>query len=265
MTADHLAAIVASKRVRVEAAKRRTPLSSLRERLGTPAAGVSFAERLRKGPPAFVCEIKRGSPSRGLFAPSLDAAGYARELAAGGADAISVITEEDHFFALAGTLRIVREAVPLPILKKDFLFDPWQLYDAKLEGASLVLLITRLLGAAALADLLALSHELSMEALVEVHDEHEIEAAVGAGAVIIGINNRDLRDFSVSLTITERLMPRIPKDRVVITESGIHTVADVERLARAGVHGYLIGESLIRHPVPRVHLEALRKGAGAVS
>jgi indole-3-glycerol phosphate synthase len=256
-----LTEIVASKRARVEAAKRRAPLSELRERIGKPMAGASFFDRLRAGPPAFIAEIKRGSPSRGLFAPSLDAAGYARDLAAGGADALSVITEEDHFFALAGTLKAVREAVSLPLLKKDFLFDPWQIYDAKLEGASLVLLITSVVRERGLSELLPLVHELEMDALVEVHDENELDAALAAGARIIGINNRDLRDFSVNLAVTERLVPRIPKECVVITESGIHTVLDVARLSRAGVHGYLIGESLIRHATPRSHLEALRRAA----
>jgi len=260
---DHLAAIVRSKRVRVESAKRRMPLAQLKAELTAPVRRHDFPARLHEGPPAFVCEIKRGSPSRGLFAPHLRPAEYARELEAGGAAAISVITEEDHFHAIAGSLSLVRAAVGLPLLKKDFLFDPWQLYEAKHEGADLVLLLVSLLDGNALRDLVALTDELGMDALVEVHDERELEIALGSGAKIVGINNRNLRDFSVNLATTERLRPMVPPECAVIAESGIHSEADVVRLARARVHGFLIGESLIRHPSPRTFLEALRRATEA--
>jgi len=257
---DRLLEILASKRARVARSMAERPLEVVRA--ATPPLPetpvTAFRDRLRAGPFAVIAEVKRGSPSRGLFAPDLDPPAIARAYEAAGADAISVLTEEDHFHALPGTFEAVRAAVATPLLQKDFFFDPWQLHEARRLGASLVLLIAAVLDTASLRTLLDAARELGLECLVEVHDEADLDRALDAGADIVGVNNRNLRDFSVDLATTERLAPRVPRDRVVIGESGIHTAADVSRLADAGVRGILVGESLVLSGDPARHLATLR-------
>ncbi len=249
---------MAAKRVRVAEAMAARPLETLVARVPDRPPATAFRDRLRDGELAFVCEVKRGSPSRGLFAPDLDPVALARAYEAGGASAVSVITEVDHFFAEPDVLARVRGATSLPVLKKDFFFDPYQLYEARLEGADLALSIAACLEDAELATLLACARGIGLEVIVEVHDADELDRAVALGAGIIGINNRDLRDFSVDLSTTERLRPRVPADRAVVGESGILTPDDVVRLRDAGVHGVLIGESLAVSPDPEALLRAMR-------
>lgn len=257
---DRLLEILAAKRRRVAEARVTRPLDAIRAEVDArpPRPAVRFAERLAQGPFGFICEVKRGSPSRGLFAPDLVPETLARTYAAAGADAISVLTEEDHFHALPGTFERVRPVVSVPLLQKDFFFDPWQLWEARRLGADLVLLIAAVLDLPTLEGLLDHAREIGLECLVEVHDEADLDRTLSAGATLVGINNRNLRDFSVDLATTERLAPRVPADRVVIGESGIHTPEDVARLAAAGVRGVLVGEALVTHADPARRLAAFR-------
>lgn len=194
----------------------------------------------------IVAEIKRASPSKGVLADGIDPAAWALAYEAGGADAISVLTERHYFLGSLDDLRAVRAAVELPVLRKDFLFDPYHIYQARAAGADSLLLIVAILEQQALVDLLALSRELGMDPLVEVHTEEELDRALAAGGRLIGINNRDLHTFDVDLSVTERLAPRIPMDRTIVGESGVSVAADATRLRDAGVDAILVGETLMR-------------------
>ncbi len=238
------------ERTRRDLAERRAqmPEATLLERVATMAPPLSFALALRGEQVRLIAEVKRGSPSRGLFAPDADAAAVAADYLAGGAAAISVLTDEPFFAGRLSDLETVSalaRPAGVPVLRKDFVVDPYQVLEARACGADAVLLIVAALSPVQLTELLAATWELGLEALVEVHDEAELEVALGAGARVIGINNRDLRSFTVDLGVSERLAPRIPADRVIVAESGIQTRADVERLARAGIDAILVGESLM--------------------
>jgi indole-3-glycerol phosphate synthase len=199
---------------------------------------------------ALIAEIKKASPSAGLIAPNFDAIGIAREYEAAGASALSVLTDEKYFQGRIEYLQLIRDAVRLPILRKDFIIDEMQVYESAGGGADAVLLIVAILDDAQLRDYRALAEHHRMAALVEVHDERELERALNTGAAIIGINNRDLKNFSVSLATTEKLAARVKRglcsDRIVVAESGILERADVERVAAAGADAILVGESLMR-------------------
>ncbi|MCX7623399.1 MAG: indole-3-glycerol phosphate synthase TrpC [Thermomicrobium sp.] len=249
-------------RTRRDLAERRQRVSEaeLLRRVSKRAPALPFAAALRGESVRLIAEVKRGSPSRGLFAPAADAAAVAEEYVAGGAAAISVLTDTPFFAGSLADLERVRERTwhaGVPVLRKDFVVDPYQVLEARAFGADAVLLIVAALGARQLAELLAAAKEVGVEALVEVHDEAELATALEAGAGVIGINNRDLRTFTVDLAISERLAPRVPADRVVVAESGIHSRQDVERLARAGVDAVLVGESLMTAPDRRAAVEAL--------
>ena len=190
--------------------------------------------------------------SRAVFRP--DPVAIATRYAAAGAAALSVLTEERYFQGHLDYLAAIRAAVELPLLRKDFLFDPYQLYEARAYGADAVLLIVAILPGGLLHELLWLADELNLAALVEVHDGDELERAVRHGARLLGINNRDLRTFHTTLETTERLLPAVPSDALVIAESGIESVADIERLERAGVGAFLIGEAFMRAPDPGARL-----------
>lgn len=198
------------------------------------------------GAPALIAEVKRASPSKGLLRHRFDAVEIATTYAQNGAAALSVLTDQRFFQGNMGVLQAVRQAVTLPVLRKDFIFDPYQVHEARAGGADALLLIVAVLGDRALRDLLALTRELGMEALVEVHDEAEVERALAAGATIIGINNRDLRTLEVDFETTARLRPRIPAGLTIVAESGIRTAEDVRRLAAMGVDAMLVGETLVR-------------------
>jgi indole-3-glycerol phosphate synthase len=245
---DH---IVAAKRQELERRRQEEPLALLRERLAEAPPTRSLAQALRGPSLSLIAEVKRASPSRGVLRAGLDAKALACTYARAGTAAISVLTEELHFRGSLADLTAVRAALDgrgdprLPVLRKDFLFDAYHLFEARAYGADAVLLIAAILDPALLAELLALAGTLGLECLVEVHDERELEQALAAGAKIIGINNRDLRTFEVDLAVSERLRPLIPRDRVVVAESGIHTRADVQRLLALGVNAVLIGEALV--------------------
>ncbi len=195
---------------------------------------------------AVIAEAKKASPSKGVICPDFDPAAIARDYAAGGAQAISVLTDESYFQGALAYIPLVRAAVNLPVLRKEFIIDEIQVREAALFGADAILLIAAILAPRQLADYQVLATELGMDSLVEVHDEAEAELALAAGSRLIGINNRNLRDFTVDLGTTLRVMAEIPRDIPVVSESGIRDHRDMQRLAGQGVAAALVGESLMR-------------------
>jgi indole-3-glycerol phosphate synthase len=257
--------ILEQKRSELAEARRRLPGARLAERaeaLREPVRGFRRALE-RAVPPAVIAELKRRSPSRGEIRADFDPVLLAKEYADGGAAALSVLTDERFFGGSLAFLRRVREAVALPLLRKDFLIDSYQVDEARLAGADAVLLIVAALEGPSLGALLERARSLGLDALVEVHDERELDAALAAGADWIGINNRDLRSFVTDLAVTERLAPRVPPGVAIVAESGIHGPADVARLARAGARAFLVGESLMREPEPGRALRRLRERSQA--
>jgi indole-3-glycerol phosphate synthase len=254
--------ILRQKRVELERARAARPAvelaraaeqSALRPR--GFAAGLRAAEE-----PRIIAELKRRSPSRGEIRPDFDPVACARAYADGGAAALSVLTDERFFGGQLGDLEKVRAAVELPLLRKDFVIDASQIDEARLAGADAVLLIAAALAPAELRALSLHARALGLDALVEVHDEGELEVALEAGAGMIGINNRDLRSFETDLATTERLAPRVPDGILVVAESGIFHTRDLVRLARAGAHAFLVGESLMRQRDLAGALRTLRRG-----
>jgi len=255
-----LAEILDHKRRELEAAKRREAPEALARRAAAAShVPRGFRASLASGPrPRVVAELKRRSPSRGEIRPDFDPVACAVAYAEAGAAAISVLTDERFFGGSLADLGAVRAAVALPLLRKDFLIDPYQVDEARLAGADAVLLIASALAPHDLAALRARAAERGIDALVEVHDEAELEMALAAGADLVGVNNRDLRSFRVDLGTTERLAPRVPEGVVLVAESGIFEHADVDRLERAGARAVLVGEALMREPDPGRALRRLR-------
>jgi indole-3-glycerol phosphate synthase len=249
--------ILTARRADVARAKRDVPLAALEalERFRAPRRGFTAALRGRR--PAVIAEIKRASPSKGLIRPAFDAVAIARAYAAAGAAAISVLTEERYFQGSPRHLEAVRAAVHLPLLRKDFIIDPYQLVEARAWGADAALLIVAALDDAALADLHAAGRALGLDVLVEAHTADEIARAVRAGATLLGVNNRDLHTFVTTLETAERLRPLIPAGAVAVAESGIESAADVARMGAAGYDAVLVGETLMRAPDPGAALRAL--------
>lgn len=244
-----------------EARERVTLLRGRAAEIAAQAADAApvplLAESLRGELVSVIAEVKRASPSKGAISPGLDAAAQARSYAAGGARAISVLTEPRHFGGSAEDLISVRGSVDLPALRKDFHVDPLQLVEARALGASAVLLIARALDPDTLASLADAAHELGLDVLVEVRDEWELERAVRTGARLIGVNNRNLETLAIDLEATDRLVPLIPRDRVAVAESGIVTPADVERAAMAGADAVLVGSSISAAADPAAATRAL--------
>ena len=253
--------IFAAKRIELEAERLATPLEAIRESAQRAPAPRDFLAALRARRPAIIAEIKRASPSKGDILPGLDPAAVARDYAASGAAAISVLTDR-HFKGSLEDLWIVRAAVDLPLLRKDFMFDAYQLYQARAAGADCILLIAAMLKEGELTTLYAAARELGLQALVEVHNEDELRLAARAGAEIVGINNRDLHTFVTDIAVTERLLDGYRGTALVLSESGIDTPEDIRRLDRAGARGFLVGESLLRGGGPRHKLEALCSALG---
>jgi indole-3-glycerol phosphate synthase len=250
--------IVARKKETVARLKQTLPESKLKKAAASAPRPRDFIGALKQGTrPAVIAEIKRASPSAGLIRPDLAvleiAASYERE----GAAAISVISEEHFFRGSLDYLEEARRKVSVPLLCKDFIIDPIQVLMARAAGADGVLLIVAILEEESLTHLLDMSRSLGMDCLVEAHSEDEVDRSVALGARIIGINNRDLRTFQVSLDTTLRMLPRIPSDRVVVSESGIQQRADMELLANAGVDAVLVGTSLMRAEDPGQKLREL--------
>lgn len=249
--------IVAQTRRRIEVSQSRLPLAELESRIGQADPTRHFQKALKAAGFGLIAEVKRASPSRGSLRPSLDAADMARLYARAGANAVSILTEPDFFQGSLEDLKAAREAMNLPLLRKDFILEPYQVYEARVFGADAILLIVAILPLKKLSQLLALCQELGMDALVEVHQQAELETALKANAQMIGINNRNLNDFSADLKTTLRLRPLIPPEVVVVSESGIHSHADVELLCQAGVDAVLIGEALVTSPDPLAKIREL--------
>jgi len=233
----------------VQEAKRKRPMTDLQAIIATRPPVRGFAQALRAKAAtgtAVIAEVKKGSPSKGIICKNFDPVEIARAYEAGGAACLSVLTDEHFFFGHLDFLKQVAEAVSLPLLRKDFLVDPYQVYEARAFGADAILLIVAALLEDQIKDLTLLAESLSLDVLVEVHNEAELDVALELGAKLIGINNRNLKTFHTDLAVTERLLPLIPADCFVVSESGIRNRADLARLLHAGARGFLIGESLMR-------------------
>ena len=253
MSETFLERIVAATRLHLNEHIQQTPLDVMRERAMGAAPPRSLVAALRPeagGSARLIAEVKRASPSRGLLAERFVPVAQARAYAAGGAAAISVLTEPDYFLGALDHLRAVREAVDAPVLRKDFLLDPYQVYEARAAGADAVLLICALLDDETLRDLLALTRSLGMEALVEAHNADEAQRAVAVGAIVIGVNSRDLRTFAVDPDVVRRLRPLVPTDRLFVAESGIADERDAARARAFGADAILVGEALMRSESP---------------
>jgi indole-3-glycerol phosphate synthase len=243
---DILEKILATKREELAALRAKHTPSELLARCGDLPPTRGFRAALAT-PVALIAEVKKASPSKGLIRPDFDPVALARAYFAGGASCLSVLTDETYFQGALSYLTAIHEAVALPLLRKDFLIDPIQLYEARLAGADAILLIVAALPSPArLAELRHVAESLGMDALVEVHDEAELALALESGATLLGVNNRDLKTFEVHLETFERLAPLFPKNAVAVAESGIFTAADVARMGAAGAHAVLVGESLMR-------------------
>ena len=243
--------IAEHKRLEVSLAKSRRSLSSLRNgiaELEDQPRGFLRAMRttVDSGWTAVIAEVKKGSPSKGVIRADFDPVAIAETYQANGASCLSVLTDEHFFMGHLLFLGKIREVVSLPLLRKDFICDPYQIYEARLAGADAILLIAAMLDSRQLADYNALATELRLDVLLEVHDEAELEMALATGCELLGINNRNLQTFETDLATTERLLPLIPADHFVVAESGITCRADVLRLQQAGAKGFLVGESLMR-------------------
>lgn len=253
MTTDLLTAIVERKKAEVARARRQFPQSRLIAATAAPSRKRSFSDRLRMPGPYgvnIIAEIKRASPSKGMIRRNLDPAQYARAYERGGAAAISVLTDGPGFQGTDRDLTAARQAVTLPVLRKDFLISSYQLYASRMMGADAVLLIVRILSPGQLKDYLGLCRELDLDALVEVHSQAEVDIAVNAGAQLLGINNRNLSDFTTRLETAIELSSRLNSGQIAVAESGLHNRGDIERLVEAGMHNFLIGESLVRAQDP---------------
>lgn len=256
--------ILATKREEIAAAQARVPAAELARRADAADAPLrGFRRALAEGPrPRVVAELKRRSPSKGEIRADFDPLASAKAYADAGAAAISVLTDESYFGGSLGYLDLVRRQVGIPLLRKDFLIDTYQVDEARIAGADAVLLIARALDPARLRALRERSAALGLDALVEVHDERDVDRALAAGADLIGINNRDLATFTTDLAITERLAPSLVAAGVVIVaESGIFTHDDVRRLEAAGAHAVLVGEALMREPDVGRALARLREAS----
>jgi indole-3-glycerol phosphate synthase len=262
---DILERILAAKRLEVEAGRKSRPLEQLERaaRDAAPARGFAAAirrDRERKRA-AVIAEIKRASPSRGTIRADLDVAAVARAYESHGATCLSVLTDREFFGGSAADLAAARAACRLPVLRKDFVVDPWQVYESRAMGADCILLIV---GAAPLQRLRELEHlalSLGMDVLVESHDAAQLEMALQLQTALVGINNRDLRTFETRLETTLDLLRRIPAEKIVVTESGIATADHVRRLLKAGVSAYLVGSAFMSAPDPGAELERLFSAA----
>ncbi len=250
-------------RERVEEDKRRISLSEMKRLAGEmPQPGRKTFRDAISGPAlSVICEVKKASPSKGIIDPVFDYLKTAREYEAAGADAVSCLTEPRWFLGSDAIFREIREAIKTPMLRKDFVVDAYQLYQAKTMGADCILLICSLLDTKTIREYLALCGELGLDALVETHDEEEIGSALDAGAGIIGVNNRNLKDFSVHIEHAAALRKQIPSDRLFVAESGVRGPADAAMLRAAGADAILVGEALMRSKDKAACLRAMREAA----
>ncbi len=262
---DILNKILAVKADEVAAAKKYRSLASLRadvegdKELRAQLRGFEAGMRrqIKAGNPAVIAEVKKASPSKGVLRPDFQPAAIAASYAAGGAACLSVLTDEQFFQGSSEYLTQARAACDIPVLRKDFMVDMYQIYEARAMGADCILLIVSALDHGLMAEMEACAHELGMDVLIESHDGDELTAALKLKSNLIGINNRNLRTFDVTLDTTLNLLDRIPKERMVITESGILNAADVARMREADVHAFLVGEAFMRAEDPGAELRRL--------
>jgi len=260
-TPDILKKILRRKIEEIEVRQRDRDLAAVR-RLSQQASPVrgfiaALRRKLDQQQPAVIAEIKKASPSKGVLREDFRPAEIARSYELGGAACLSVLTDKDFFQGADTYLEQARASCSLPVLRKDFTIDPYQVYEARALGADCILLIVAALDDGLLGELLDLAGELGMDALVEVHDQVELERALGTGAALIGVNNRDLRTFETSLRTTLNLLSHMPADRLLVTESGIHTPDDVRLMRAAGVNVFLVGEAFMKAADPGARLAAL--------
>jgi len=249
--------ILEARRASVDHRKRVLPETALRYGAKAATPLRDFAAALSREPLNIIAELKPASPSRGVLREPFDAVALARSLDSAGAAALSILTEEEFFHGSLKNLREARKSIALPVLRKDFIFDPWQVWETRANDADSFLLIVAILGDGALGDLIALGRELGMEPLVEVHTTAELERALGAGARIIGVNNRDLKTLEVHTKTSYELIDRIPDDCIAVSESGIRSHAELLQLRAAGYDAFLIGTGLMLSPDPGAALAAL--------
>lgn len=262
---DILEKILAHKREEIAALRKRHSVASLAELAGAQGAPRGFAEALRRragAGPAVIAEVKKASPSRGVIRANFDPAAIARDYAAGGAACLSVLTDERFFLGHADHLQAARASCALPALRKDFTIDPLQVAEARALGADAILLIAAALSSAQMNELAAAAHGQGLDVLVEIHNRGELEQVQRARltGVLLGVNNRDLRTFETRLETTLDLLPHLPPGTELVTESGIGSAADVQRMVAAGVRRFLVGESLMRAESPGAALRALLAG-----
>ena len=259
-TPDILKKIVQIKQERLKARKSELPRREVESLISSRERPLNFSGCLMGDSIRVIAEVKRGSPSKGIFSKDIKASELAAVYAENGAAAVSVLTNEDHFYGSIEDLLEVHNEVyqsGVPVLRKEFIFDPYQIYEARAYGADAILLIVSMLDKDQLIDFTNIATSLWMQCLVEVHDEKELELAVESGAEIIGINNRDLRTFNTTLETTEILAPKVPLGKISVSESGISDKADIERVMKAGVGAVLVGESLVTADDPAIALRNL--------
>ncbi len=249
--------ILEVKRAEIAAAKLRAPLEDVERKAKAAAAPRDFVGALRARDPAVIAELKKASPSRGVLREEFDPAAIARSYERAGAACLSVLTDERFFQGAAAHLAAAKGACSLPVLRKDFVIEPYQVWESRAMGADCILLIAACLTKEEMHEMESLAHELAMAVLVEVHDAAELDAGLTLATPLIGINNRNLRSFETRLETTLDLLPRVPRNRMVITESGILISDDVSRMRNAGIHTFLVGEAFMRAADPGAALRGL--------
>jgi indole-3-glycerol phosphate synthase len=237
--------IIAQKREEVKQRKKEATITYLQQRIARQKPALDLALALKDDHIRLIAEVKQASPSRGMLSSNFNPIELAQTYAEGGAAAISVLTEANYFMGSIEHLAAIKEVVGLPLLRKDFIFDLYQIYESRAYGADALLLIASILRQQQLKEFVSLSHSLGLRCLVEVHNEGEVERAVLSEAEIIGINNRDLDTFVVDINTTSRLRPLVPKEKIVVSESGINSKRDIEKLEEWGVDAVLVGEALV--------------------
>jgi indole-3-glycerol phosphate synthase len=262
---DILTRILARKTEELAERSARLPLAELSARVAdlpeTRGFAAAIEAKIDAGLPAVIAEVKKASPSKGVIRPDFDPASIARSYELGGAACLSVLTDKDFFHGSEDFLQQARAACSLPVLRKDFVIDPYQVYEARVIGADCILLIVAALGDAALLELSLLAAELDLDVLCEVHDVEEMERALALPVPLIGVNNRNLRTFETTIDTSIELQSMIEYDRILVSESGIHTHEDIERLQDAGINAFLVGEAFMRANDPGAELKRLFAGS----